>query len=332
MARPAFSICLCPDSQLLRNRLDTLLAAHAPSGGAWQRHVFWSDEGIGAAFWEHLTLQGLFAAPKALVLRNVQLLNAQALKQLSTAIEPMTGGQASLTWPILCLEVGFEKGKPKVPAHILRLPCYLAAEKQGWLDVIPGLTPQTLPAFIRAEASRHGLTLQATDIGFLVQALPPDAAAISSELAKLALAAGPDGRLPDIGAALAGQAQELGIFELLRSIQQSGNQQAVWRRILEDRLSGENMVFAFIAIVLREARTLWQLLAGSTPALPPQAVAGKLILAKSLGVPRIARIWDLALQADKGIKTGERSPEQSFEMLTAELFTLFQGINEPARP
>ena len=336
MARPAFTICLCPDSQLLRNRLDALLAAHPPAQGAssaWQRHVFWGDEGIAAAFWEHLTLQGLFATPKALVFRNVQALNAQALRQLSTGLEPLAQGDGnSLVWPILCLEVAFERGKAKVPVHVQKLPCYLLAEKRGWLDEIPGLTPQSMPAFIRAEASRHGLALQAAEIGFLAQALPADAAAVSSELSKLALSTGPDGRLPDIGSALAGQAQELGIFDLLRSIQQNKSPQAVWRQILEDRLSGENMVFGFNAIVLREARMLWQILMGSAPSLPPQVIAGKQILAKSLGVARIARIWDLALQADKGIKTGERSPEQAFEILAAELFTLFQGMHEPSRP
>ncbi|MDL2216782.1 DNA polymerase III subunit delta, partial [Desulfovibrio sp. OttesenSCG-928-M14] len=33
----------------------------------------------------------------------------------------------------------------------------------------------------------------------------------------------------------------------------------------------------------------------------------------------------LALQAEKGIKSGERSPDQAFEMLTADLFLLFGG-------
>lgn len=336
MARPAFSICLCPDSQLLRNRLDTLLAANPPTQGGntvWQRHVFWGDEGISAGFWEHLTLQGLFATPKTLVFRNAQVLTAQALRQLSAALEPLVKGDGnSLVWPILCFEVAFERGKPKIPLHVQKLSCYLTAEKLGWLDVVPGLTPQSMPAFIRAEASRHGLNLQAAEIGFLAQALPADAAAISSELSKLALATGPDGRLPDIASALSGQAQELGIFDLLRSIQQNRTPQAVWRQILEDRLSGENMVFGFNAIILRETRMLWQILAGSSPSLPPQAIAGKQILAKSLGFARIARIWELVLQADKGIKTGERSPEQAFEILTAELFTLFQGMHEPSRP
>jgi DNA polymerase-3 subunit delta len=56
------------------------------------------------------------------------------------------------------------------------------------------------------------------------------------------------------------------------------------------------------------------------------------MLAQSLGAARLARIWDLALQADKGIKSGERSPEQAFEILTAGLFLLFRGGHDPARP
>ena len=42
-----------------------------------------------------------------------------------------------------------------------------------------------------------------------------------------------------------------------------------------------------------------------------------------LGFAGVARLWEIALAAEKGIKTGERSPEQAFEMLTADLFRLF---------
>ena len=330
MSRPAFSICLCPDSHLLRNRLDTLLAAHPSQEGAsassWQRFAFWGDEGLPGAFWEHLTLQGLFATPKALVIRNAQNLPTENLKQLSAALEPLAVGRgAQLVWPLLCLEGNFEKGGPKVPAHILRLPCYQTAEKRGWLDITPGLTVQTMPAYIRAEAARHGLKLRPQESAMLTGAFPPDAALIGSELAKLALTADVEGHLPANAATLVGQTQELGIFELMRSVQQQSNAPAVWRQILEDRLSGENMVFAFIAILLREGRVLWQTLSGDPPFLPSQVAMQKKLVAQSLGFSGIARVWELALMADKGIKTGERSPDQAFEILAADLFTLFRA-------
>jgi DNA polymerase-3 subunit delta len=333
MARPAFSLCLCPDGRLLRNRLEALLEAHPPGEKAvWQRLVFWGDEGIPPAFWEHLTLRHLFAAPKALILRHVQALPAPSLRQLSEAVLSLAGGRGdALIWPLLCLEVEFERGKPKLPAPLLRLPLYLAAQERGFLDLVPGLTPAGLPAHIRTEALRHGLRLTPAEIGLLARGLPPDAAAVQTELARLAFLADGEGRLPQGAAALAGQGPEIGIFELLRALQRGGEAPAVWRRVLEDR--GENSVFAFISLLLREARLLWQSLFGPPPAfLPSQAATGKKILAQSLGAARLARIWDLALQADKGIKTGERGPEQAFEILTAELFLLFRSGHDSQGP
>ncbi len=344
MSHPAFTICICPDSQLLRNRLDALIAAHPfqqggrggapspksedgasrPTSISWQRVVFWADEGLSAAFWENLTLQGLFAVPKALVLRNAHALPADTLKQLSAVLASMAPGRgSSLVWPLVCLEVGFEKGKAKVPAHILRLPFWQTAEQKGWIDEIPGLTPQSLPAYIRSEAARHGIAASPQEIQQLALALPPDAALISSELAKLALCTDSRGRLPSNALELAEHNREVGIFELMRIVQQNGNAPAVWRQILEDRLSGENMVFAFIAILLREARMLWQTLAGPQPYLPAQVAMQKKLAAQSLGFAGIARLWEMALTADKGIKTGERSPDQAFEILAADLFRLF---------
>ena len=332
MSRPAYSLCLCPDSRLLRGCLDRLLAVHAPSGSSphehWQRVVFWGDEGLGPSFWEELNLQGLFASPKALVLRNAQALPADVLKTLSKALLPLAGKPDAplprpLLWPLLCFEAPIEKGKPKLPAHILQLPCWLEAEKRGWLEVTQSLNPATLPAFIRAESESLGLTLRPEDLHLLARALPPDAAFIASEMLKLSLLADAEGRLPRDALSFVAHAQELSIFELLRKVQQRSDAPAVWRQVLEDKISGESMVFAFTAIVLREARLLWQCLAGPAPFLPQQAALQKKIAAESLGYAGIARLWDLALRTDKGIKSGERSPDQAFEMLIGELFVLF---------
>lgn len=331
MTRPAYSICLCPDSRLLQTRLDTLLAANPPANGSWQKIIFWGDEGLDKGFWEHLTLQGLFAVPKALVLRRAEALIADILnRELCPALLPLTPRNPAgplpspLVWPIICLEVNFERGQPKVPAHIQRNACYIQAQERGWLDVTPPLAGAALLSFIRLEASRLGLVLNDTELGALAAALPPDASTLCSELARLALMAKEDGKLPP-GAVLEGSAQELNIFEMLRIVQQNSKAPLVWRRILEDRLQGENMVFAFIAILLREARALWQSLYGGSAGLPQQIAMQKKITAQGLGAASIARIWDLALQAEKGIKSGERSPDQAFEMLTADLFLLFGG-------
>lgn len=334
MTRPAYSFCVCPDSNLLRGRIHSLLTRHPPgqtsAATIWQRFVFWGDEGLTSSFWEHLTLQGLFSFPKALIVRNAQLLPAETLRRLFTAIgalAPPGGAKGplpnSLIWPLICLEVAFEKGKAKIPAHIQKNEFFQLAEKSGWIDSTSGLTPQTLPAFLREEATRAGLTLRQEELSLLARALPPDAAMIASELAKLALLADNDGKLPPGAASFVEQGQELSIFELMRIIQQQGAAPAAWRRILEDRLSGENLIFAFNAILLREARLLWQLLVGQPSYLPPNIAAQKKMTAESLGLPGVARLWEIALKADKGIKSGERSPDQAFEMLASDLFMLF---------
>jgi DNA polymerase-3 subunit delta len=167
--------------------------------------------------------------------------------------------------------------------------------------------------------------LRPEETDLLAHTLPPDAAFIASELAKLALLADSEGRLPKNTAAVSAQTQEVTIFELMRMVQQNSNAPAAWKQILEDKLSGENMIFAFTAILLREARIVWQSLAGPAPYLPAQVAQQKKIAATSLGYSGIARLWELALQADKGIKSGERSPDQAFEMLAADLFLLFGG-------
>jgi len=229
---------------------------------------------------------------------------------------------------LICLEVAIEKGNAKVPAHIANLPCYSEAEKRGWLDVVQGLSAAALPAFIQAEAQRQGLALRGEETQALARALPPDAAFIASELAKLALLADNAGRLPKAAVTSAAQTQEVTIFELMRIVQQNSDAPAAWQQILADKLAGENMVFAFTAILLREARLLWQSLAGPAPSyLPPQVVRQKKFAAEALGYNGVARLWELALQTDKGIKSGERSPEQAFEMLAADLFLLFGGNN-----
>jgi len=331
MNRPAYSICICPDSHLLRVRLDTLLAAHSPlQGETWRRFFFWADEGLTPSFWEHLTLQGLLATPKALIIRNAQILTADTLKMLSKALLPLAGTPTNslpspLIWPLICLEVTIEKGSAKIPAHITKLPCYEEAEKRGWLNITQGLSATTLPAFIRSEAKRQGLSLRPEETDLLAHSVPPDAAFIASELARLALLADSEGRLPKNAATISAQAQEVSIFELMRIVQQNTDAPAAWKQILEDKLSGENMVFAFTAILLREARILWQSLAGPAPYLPPQVALQKKIAAETLGYSGIARLWELALQTDKGIKSGERSSDQAFEMLIADLFLLFGG-------
>ncbi|MDR2800120.1 MAG: DNA polymerase III subunit delta [Desulfovibrio sp.] len=337
MSRPAFTICICPDSRLLRKRLDALLAMHAPvQDGGWRRTVFWGDEGLGASFWQELTLRTLFALPKALVLRKAETLPADTLeKQLSPALLACLGQNSqatnTLTWPIICLENEFDRERPKIPAHIQRLPFYRKAEELGFMDVSPPLSGKRISDYIRSEAARLGIKLENREIFLLGESLPPDASMISAEMEKLALSRDAGGKPSREALALAGDGQSPNNFELLRLFQRQGKSLEVWKRIFKDRVTGKNQVFAFLALLLREARILRQCLKDPEPTMRETDLRQKTQVAQKLGEERIASLWDIALRADRGIKSGERDVDQAMDMLAADLFTLF-GEEGKSRP
>ena len=52
----------------------------------WERHVYWGDEEPPQRFWEQLTLQGLFGAPRALIVRQANQWPAAVWKKISHAL------------------------------------------------------------------------------------------------------------------------------------------------------------------------------------------------------------------------------------------------------
>lgn len=322
MSTAPFSFLISPDSYLLRTHITTLTQDNSHDVKV---HTFWGDDGLSDVFWEHLTLQSLFVQSKILVVRNAHVIPAATLKELSNALSRASSSVTTL----ICLEVTFERGKPKIPAHILKLPCFVHAQKKGWITTISALTENSMPQFLQQETKKHNVNISASMIGRLVRLLPLDAARAGSELEKLALTADEQGNIPEDAISLIEESSESTIFDVLRLLQTGKNAPLVWSAMKDAK--GESLIFSFLAVLVREARTLWQLLIGEQPALPPQVVSLKRVQAQSLGFHGVAKLWAIALDADKGIKSGEKSPEQAFEILAAELFTLFQPPSRPYR-
>ena len=177
--RPGFSFCICPDGKLLRQQVEELLGAHPDAGR--ERHVFWGDDELPPKFWEILTLQGLFSTSRVLVMRNAQALTADVWKRLSAALSRPN----PQTWPLFCLEVAWEKGQPKIPAHIAKLPCFTFADAKGWIWRSPGLEPRSLRRHIQIRSKALGLDLEPGCVDILAETLLPDAAAVDAEVKRI---------------------------------------------------------------------------------------------------------------------------------------------------
>lgn len=337
MARPGFTLCVCPDGRLTKEYIHATLAGPAASGSpsstelggagaaakavapsTWEPFTYWGDEELPPLFWEHLTLQGLFGTPRALTVRNAHLLPAATWKRLSTAL----GRPNAHCWPFFCLEVTWEKGQPKIPAHILKLPCVAFADKQGWIWRQPGLDERSLKRYIQNRAQSLGLTFAPGALDRLCQGVPPDATAVENELQKLCLATAGRPVTPEM-ASTAAHVPDFNIFAFIRLIQ-NGNVPAAWEEVRRGQKDGDGLLFPFLGLLLREARILWQVHMGEAVRLHPNDAQAKKQLAQSLRQEGIIRLFDLIVRAEWAVKTGERQPDQALEALVADLLLLFR--------
>lgn len=312
---PGFYFCLCPDATLLReqvNSLEALLAAGAPS---CERLTFWGDEGLLPSFWEHLNIEGLVPSAKLLWVRSAQLLPAETWKKLSSQLAT----PRAHVLPVFSLESPWEKGQPKLPAHVAKLKCLAFAEKQQWLWKNAGLDSRTLRRYIQDQTKKRALNLAADALEALCQFLPPDAASVGNALDQLQLAAGSAPVQVNMVRQLAKHNPELVIFDFIRYLQQ-GNAEAVWQTLLSE---GEELLFPLLSLLGREVRILWQLLAGEDVSLPPSIVGSKKQLATRLGFPALSHILEALMEAEWTVKSGRRQPQQALEALVASLLLIF---------
>ncbi len=317
---PGFTFCICPDGQLIKEYIATLLQqSPSPQNIAWESSVWWGDEELNSDFWEKLTIQGLFPKPSALIVRRANILPAATWKRLSAALaQPSTH-----RWLFLCMEVAWEKGQPKLPAHITKLRCLEFATSKDWVWRSPGLDARSLKSFVIKRAETLSLHFERDALERFCATLPLDAATVENELQKLSLLAS-DGKITSSMIHTASAALDYTIFSFIRHIQ-SGDISKVWKQLRQGLDEDDTMLFPFLGLLTREARTLQMLLAGEKPWIHPSEAAQKQALAQKLGHTGLAHLFESILQAEYHVKSGERSPEQSLEALIANLRHLFSA-------
>ena len=315
---PGFYFCLCPDSTLAREHVDGLLKRVNAVGREREIRTFWADEGLDGRFWEALTMQGLTERPRALLVRGAQTLTTEVWKKLSAVLATPRPD----ILPFFFLESLWEKGQPKLPAHIAKLRCLEFADKQGWVWRSAGLDARALRKHVQQRAAALELRLTPDALDALCAVVTPDAAAVRGVLEQLALASG-DGEVGvELVRNMAESAPEVIIFEFIRHLQ-SGNSAAVWRTLLREGDGGESLLFPLLALLTREARLLWQIQAGENVWLPQQTANLKRSLASRLGTSGLANLFAALMEAEWAVKSGRRQPLQALEELVGSLTLAF---------
>lgn len=320
--RPGFSFLVCPDPEMLKRQLDRQAAS---AGGGFARQVFWGDaDEFDPAYWQALAAVSLFAEPKIVLLRRAEGLNADFWEKLA---RPLAGFNQHV-WPVVCLEGPHDAKKgPSLPKGLAERPYWKVAAEKGWLWMSPGLTEETMVPTLRDWANARRLGFDKGVLQELARILPKDMTAAARELEKLELAA-PDGVIRMQELSLLSADTELEIFNFLKALEEGRDPVGVWSTVFgHQQASDDGFLFQFLAILAREARVMWQLLHEDPECkVHPYVRKLKTPMAGRLGAAGLARLWDMAMEAESGVKSGSKSPDQAMEMLVADLHVLFSRV------
>ena len=314
MDRPGFFFCICPDHGLTRAHIEEKLLSRSPEEKA---RVFWGDEGLDARFWNALNLVSLDSSFHVLILRQAHLLKADEWRALSHAL----GTPHSSTLPVICLEGPWDKGKPRIPAHIAKSKCLEFAQLRKWTWASPGLDKNSLRPYLQAVLRSRGLSAGSDVLAFLAEIAIPDAFAVQTLADQLELAA-QDGRVTrEIIRGMAGFAREALIFDVVRHMEQ-GREALAWKALLSIGDGDEDLLFPLLGLMARDARLLWQLHAGEQAYVPRFLEDEKRELSGRLGFDGIARILDAIVDAEKSVKCGDLKPRLAMAHFVSAVCTI----------
>lgn len=322
MDRPGFFFCICPDAAFLRDYMERELIAPLMSGSGEAMppdiQTFWADEGLDRRFWDALTLLGMDGRVRVLIVRGAQQLPADVWKKLSSAL----GTPRSGVLPVFCLESPWEKGQPKLPAHVSKLKCLAFADSRKWVWRSIGIEARSLRQYVQKQASAMGLRMSPDALNALSEMLIPDASAVRGVLEQIYLASSDGAVDVSLVRQMTEFTPEAVIFDVIRQLE-NGNARAVWKTLLREGDGGESLLFPLLTLMAREARMLWQMHAGDCVFVPQFVENEKRRLASRLGFAGLCRVFDVLQKAERSVKNGARQPLQAMEELIASLSLIF---------
>lgn len=283
-----------PDPELLGQRMAASLER---AGAGLERHVYWGDEDPPPIFWSQLCQENLFGARRLLIVRQAQLWSQAIWKRMGPALGRMSGQCIAA----FCFEVPFEKGRPKIPAHLTKSPFFASAQKAGRVIPCPPLGPNEIGRHVQKRAASLGLEFDPAALAEFCANIPADARAIENELQKFSLAG--NGHISPEMAALSPWHPEGNVFALIRCVL-AGNLAGAWREAARSK-DKERLFFGLGSLLARDLRKAWQ---------PDSPRPGRAALANAL---------DLLAILEYRVKNGELATDQALEALVCGMCAIF---------
>lgn len=317
-----FYFCHCPDMQLAKEYMENSYIASF--GDAWvqaEKRNFWNEDiGLYLSELDTITFE---TTNKVFYIRNAHELPLEQWKKISGALSKPRPDILS----VFFLNNALDKGKLKVPQSVQKLKCFEFAQKKGWIFESVGVTDKNFVQILKKEAKeKYHLTLSNDICSVLKDILSPDYNSINNILAQLSLVTDENeqGEVnANVIAQLTNYTPELVWFNVIDKIE-AGKSADVWKLFYKaSNQIDDSAIFPFIALMMREMRTLWKIKANEQVYLPANQIASKTAIAAKLGFTNISKIISMLCFAEYSIKSGKKKSVETLEELIKDIIKIF---------
>lgn len=317
-----FYFCHCPDMQLAKEYVENSYIASF--GEEWiqaEKRSFWNED--IQSYLSALDTITFETKNKIFYIRNAHELTLEQWKNISGALSKPRPDILS----VFFLNNALDKGKLKVPQAVQKLKCFEFAQKKGWIFESLGVTDKNFAQILKNEAkAKYNLTLSNEICSILKDILSPDYNSINNILAQLSLVTdeNPQGEVSaNVIAQLTNYTPELVWFNVIDKIE-AGKSADVWKLFFKaSNQIDDSSIFPFIALMMREMRTLWKIKANEQVYLPTSQITNKTNIAAKLGFTNIANVISLLCFAEYSVKSGKKKSVETLEELIKDIIKIF---------
>lgn len=317
--KPNFLFFISPDSGILNIRLAKTIKQFQLEH--WEKKVFWADEPLESEFWNSISTANLFGPGKVVVVRLANKLNKGFWDQVKPYLT--TTNKSSLS--IFFFEQEWSTKEPPWPAWFKKHALYQLAQKNKWIFSSKGLNRKNIAKFIQDYLAEKKITIPPILLNKLSQLLPLDSTYCLHELEKLEILASADREVKKEHLQILNLEIDENIFDFINLLLTSPHSLKTWLHKNNYLGQEKDIIFRLLSLLEREAKILWMLYFGEKVYLPNFVQQRKKNLALKLGPSKIGFLFDLCLDLELKIKTGQITPSEALDYLIFKISNLKKG-------